>query len=239
MRIRVLGECDTAKAVRGLLSQAGYLLSDGRANYTVHLEEVPGASRIVFDSIDCELERRIFRHTRDLIGQPIAMQTAGGIQRDDEIRIVLPARGSERHAVELGILRGMLDLIPIAPSKRHPEKRWRATLAWGLLLFLLGCGTAFLAKAEETGQPEPAPIGLEERDAVKSLQLLAYKALVRLRDAEIESLKAQRDLADANRKIDEMAANIKVRLQAGEDWELTPEFVWRKKATPIVKVAAP
>ena len=66
MRIKIKGDNECAKALRGLLRQADFAVTEFlpdeavRAGYTVSIEETPGPL-IHFDSIDCPLEAAILR----------------------------------------------------------------------------------------------------------------------------------------------------------------------------------
>lgn len=114
MRINVIGDCHSAKALRGYLSESGYALSDFMPRYTFQIEENPlavlHAKEILFDSIDCDLEDRVFRRVRELTAIHIRVQTAGGNQSDKTLRIVVPPDNEARRAVELGSFRGIEEL---------------------------------------------------------------------------------------------------------------------------------
>lgn len=141
MRIKIIGENDTARAARTLLRQAGFAVSEflpaeaitagvcggPLAGYVIMIEEGDQTGWIHFDSVDCELERAILRHVTQLSPYPVIVDRPGGqVRSDRELRIVLPA-GSEQpeagdaeqapisseqaSAVEFGVLRGLLDLV--------------------------------------------------------------------------------------------------------------------------------
>jgi hypothetical protein len=79
----------------------------------------------------------------------------------------------------------------------------------------------------------PKPISVEDRESVKTLQITAYQAVSRLKDARIQKLEAEKalataeqDLKDANRLIDETTEALLKRYGAGADWKLDADFHW-------------
>ena len=140
MRISIQGECDAAKVVAGYLRSQGYLVTDTAPNYTVHLDEaatpvVDGQRAIVVDGIDCRLESRMVWHITQLSKTRIVLARAGGVQSDQEIRIVFPPE--EALAVERGVFRGVLDAVlpqeeaatGKATKKEAHKPWWRRLLA--------------------------------------------------------------------------------------------------------------
>ncbi len=141
MRIRVIGDCDSARVLRGLLRKAGFAVTEilpaalvtelPSGGYVVHLAEGdPG--NILFDSVDSELERNILRHVTQLSPNPVVVDRPGGeVRSDREIRIVLP-RGDAREAaaVEFGGLRGLMDTVaaPNAGASGQGGGGWLARL---------------------------------------------------------------------------------------------------------------
>jgi hypothetical protein len=109
MRLLIAGETATAKALRGQLARKDCHLTAYYPHLTIRIEEQPGAVRPLLDSVDGELERAILRHRKQTV-TPIEIQTAGGVQSDREIRIVLPPTDEERRAVEEGVFRALLEL---------------------------------------------------------------------------------------------------------------------------------
>ncbi len=117
MKLYVGGDNDCAKTIRGYLStqfaiiEAEEFIADPKvADFVLYIEIDPTAHHILFDSIDCPLEKNILRHTRALTSTEIKVMTAGGVQSETECRIVVPSDRSVQSAVEYGVLRGMLDL---------------------------------------------------------------------------------------------------------------------------------
>lgn len=114
MRINVTGETSTAKAIRGLLNTAGFVVTPHFADFRIDIEE--WGAGILFDSVSCPLEAAIFKHTRPLSGAEIRFVTNSGNLNDNRIRIAVGESEVDRRAVELGVLRGLLDM----PSKAQP-----------------------------------------------------------------------------------------------------------------------
>jgi hypothetical protein len=70
---------------------------------------VDGQGAIVIDGVDCPLESRMIYHVAHLSTARIILARAGGIQSDQEIRIVFPR--AEAQAIERGVFRGILDTV--------------------------------------------------------------------------------------------------------------------------------
>jgi hypothetical protein len=68
-------------------------------------------AHIYFDSIDSPLEAAVIRHVSQLSRHAIVIDRPGGtVHSDRELRITVPeAHFDQQHAVQLGILRGLLD----------------------------------------------------------------------------------------------------------------------------------
>jgi len=146
MRIKIIGDCESARALRGLLRKAGFAVTEvlpaellksaqgPAAGYVIRIEEYRAVDTgIHFDSIDCELEAAILRHVTQLSPNPVVVDRPGGqVHSDREIRIVVPA-GEEREqqAVEFGVLRGLVDIIhgkaqpPALPVKQSWWSRFK------------------------------------------------------------------------------------------------------------------
>lgn len=111
MRVNVTGSADSAKALTGTLSAAGFLVSDFMPSYTVIVEDAEeGEGVIKVDSVHCALDSFLVRHLRPLTATPVLLQTAGGIQTDNTIRIYVPRRDLDRKAVETAVLRALLEI---------------------------------------------------------------------------------------------------------------------------------
>ncbi len=154
MRIKVVGESDCAKSLRGLLRKAGFAVVEYLPNdavrtmpsggYVVHIEEGPSGEQLYLDSVDCELEANILRHVTALSKGPVVVDRPGGqVHSDREIRMVVAAGAPEQAlAVEFGVLRALIDtlgnaLVPRATVPRPPRpwyQRWFPFLAVVLLV---------------------------------------------------------------------------------------------------------
>lgn len=137
MQIEIIGDNDTARATRTLLRQARFAVMpapqiDGaadatyaayaartlaarkapRACYSVIIEESDQSGWIHFDSVDCALEQHVLKHVTALSRQPVSIDRPGGeVRSDRDLRIIVPVDNpAQSSAVELGILRGLLDL---------------------------------------------------------------------------------------------------------------------------------
>jgi hypothetical protein len=111
MRICIVGESELAKVIRGHLGKTFAMVeSEGQADYTldVRIEDVPS---VVFDSVDGGLERNLYRHIRRLTPTPIETRTAGGVQDESKLVLLVPQDTENQKAVELGVVRGFLDLM--------------------------------------------------------------------------------------------------------------------------------
>ena len=134
MRIKVIGDSECARALRGLLRKAGFAVTEflpaevvralPSGGYVIRLEEGPAESHVYFDSIDCELEASILRHVTQLSPLPVTVDRPGGqVRSDREVRIVVPTGNArEQGAVEFGVLRGLWDTIHGREGK-PPEPR--------------------------------------------------------------------------------------------------------------------
>ncbi len=135
MRIKVIGENNCARALRGLLRKGGFAVSEflpaavvremPSGGYVIRVEESRAAGQILFDSVDCEFERNILRHVTQLSPNPVMVDRPGGqVHSDREIRIVVPAEDErEQQAVEFGVLRGVLDTVS-DPGQRPAGTPW-------------------------------------------------------------------------------------------------------------------
>ena len=135
MRIKIIGENDTAKALRALLRKAGFAVCEflpaeavthsPEAGYAITIEEGGGfaslpAGRsgwIHLDSVDSELEAAVFHHITQLSPHPVSVDRPGGqVHSERELRIVVPqGDAAQTQAVEYGVLRGLLELIGPRP----------------------------------------------------------------------------------------------------------------------------
>ena len=130
MNVAIIGENETCKAARMLLHQAGFAVRDSapHAHLRIWIEEHPRILQIYFDSIDSPLEAAVVRHVSQLSRHAIVIDRPGGqVRSDRELRIVVPEESFEQqHAVQLGILRGLLDFM--GATKKTP--RWKKFFAF-------------------------------------------------------------------------------------------------------------
>jgi hypothetical protein len=113
MNVAIIGENESCKGARMLLRHAGFAVRDNiaRSHVRIWIEERPRILQIYFDSIDSPLEAAVLRHVSQLSGHAIVIDRPGGeVRSERELRIVVPEESFEQqHAVQLGILRGLLD----------------------------------------------------------------------------------------------------------------------------------
>ena len=126
MRVLVSGDCPTAKALRGNLARHDFHLTGHFPDFTIWIEEQPGLERPLLDSVDSELEQAVLRHLRKQTATPVEIQTAGGIESDREVRIVVPPIEAERRAVEVGVFRALLELS--GQAETAGKSWWRALI---------------------------------------------------------------------------------------------------------------
>ena len=126
MRVRITGECATAKGLRGQLARHDFHLTSHHPHLTVQLEESPDAERHVLDGVGGEIERAILRHLRRQTNTPIEIRTAGGVQSDQEVLMVVPPKEEERRAAEIAVFRALLE---ISGQGTAPKPWWKFQLA--------------------------------------------------------------------------------------------------------------
>jgi hypothetical protein len=139
MRIKIVGECEAAKALRGLLRKAGFAVTEFlpseavtglQAGYVITIEETGSSGWIHLDSVDAELEGAVLRHITKLSPQPVSVDRPGGqVHSERELRIVVPAGDAvQAQAVEFGVLRGLLEVCAMNPkaAPQAPKTSW-----WG------------------------------------------------------------------------------------------------------------
>ena len=134
MNISIIGDNETCKATRMLLRQAGFSVRDTptRADVRIWIDErsqtaaEPSDAHIYFDSIDSPLEANVVRHVSQLSRHAIVIDRPGGSVRSDrELRMTVPEDHFEQqHAVQLGILRGLLDFT----GQKQPHQLWKTFL---------------------------------------------------------------------------------------------------------------
>ena len=179
MRIKVIGDCDSARALRGLLRKAGFAVTEflpaqlvtelPSGGYVIYIEEsainladAEAGKNILFDSVDSELEANILRHVTQLTPHPVVVDRPGGaVHSDREIRIVVPkslaagdGHGREATAVEFGVLRGLMDTVggKVVPTLPKPVRWWKRV--FGILVLAMLGGSACAAPPAPRLTPE-------------------------------------------------------------------------------------
>lgn len=119
MRINVVGDCDAAIELRGLLKSQDFLVTDRWAHYTVYVEaseNMEGKNFFLIDGVRGWLETRISDHIHQLTQKNIHLSRQGGVQTDRALRVVHAP--SDAHIIATGIFRGLLDTC------RPHRRRW-------------------------------------------------------------------------------------------------------------------
>ncbi len=107
LRVIVHGENDTAKAVRGVLLQGGFVVTDNLARLELTIDE-GSVAEPVLDGVDGELERHLLSAIADLTPSGrVLIQRQGGNRSDSAMRITVPTSDAERVAMETAILRAL------------------------------------------------------------------------------------------------------------------------------------
>lgn len=123
MRVYIGGDCAPAKALRGLLSRHNFHLSAFDPDFTIHIDESDEPGTPILDSVSCELEAAVLEQLRKLTASPVTLLTAGGVQHDRAVRIVVSSTEAERRAVEIAVFRALLKLT--TPGRRQSWwSRW-------------------------------------------------------------------------------------------------------------------
>jgi len=122
MRIRVLGNSDSAASVRGMLNQDySVVVADAGYLYTVEIINTTSAIPTV-DGVDSDWERRFIERISKAAGTDIMLLRAGGIQSDQYIRIGVPANSTQA-LVEKGIFQAILQMVN-SPRVTTENKTW-------------------------------------------------------------------------------------------------------------------
>jgi hypothetical protein len=127
LRVIINGDNDTAKAVRGILLQGGFVVTTRLARLELTIEEAD-IPEPVLDGVDSELERQLLAAIADRTPSGrVLIQRSGGIRSDQAMRIVVPAVDEERVAMETAILRGLHGFVLVG-NARSVNSRMRS---WG------------------------------------------------------------------------------------------------------------
>ena len=124
MRIHVIGENPTAKAVRGSLFRHDFHLTARDPDWTIHIEEPGGTTKPTLDGGGGELEQAILRHLRKQSAPGVEIQTGPRPMGGREMRIAAPAADTDRKAVASSVLQALLDLGEQALIAGLSKTRW-------------------------------------------------------------------------------------------------------------------
>ena len=125
MRIQLVGDCPTAKVIRGYLRRHDFHLTDYHPDWIVHVEETEGLDTPALDGTGGALESIILRHLRKQTASAIEIRTARTVSSEREVRVIVPSREPERKAVETSVFRALLELAAQGPS---PSRWWTTML---------------------------------------------------------------------------------------------------------------
>lgn len=117
MRIRVTGENKAAVAeLKSMLQddRVGYTVTEIWPRFTIYLEP---SDVVSVDGVHSDLESRIVDCIAELVEEPISLKRNGGIRSEQEIRIGVPGRHSQK--ILLGILRGLMKI-----GNHGQRKKW-------------------------------------------------------------------------------------------------------------------
>ena len=120
MRIQLVGDCPTAKVIRGYLRRHDFHLTDCHPDWIVHVEEPEGLDMPALDGVGGALETVILRHLRKHTAGAIEIRTARTVSSEREVRVMVPSREPDRKAVETSVFRALLELAGQQPSR----SRW-------------------------------------------------------------------------------------------------------------------
>lgn len=139
MRVAIIGTCDTARALRGLLAQTQrYVLADSGGLVTITIRE-DAVDDVVVDGVDSLFESVAVTCIAELSPTGRIVLQRGGGNRNDRALVVTVPKGHplQAHAVERGLFRALEKLLEHTgetAQRSHPS-RWRGW--WGLTALLL------------------------------------------------------------------------------------------------------
>lgn len=137
MRIRVEGECESARVLRGKLEAAGYATqSQHGPDYVVTIgEQFGGPAPVILDGIDCRFEQEVLTHLHRQGVPRVWIQFEGGVQSDRAIKVLICDS-----AYQLSVEEALLNAILQHTGKRQAWKRalpWYRRILAGLALGLI------------------------------------------------------------------------------------------------------
>ncbi len=112
MRVKIVGGV-AAAALRQQLITEGFPVVTALPTQTVIIDERDDGSVTIpiVDGVDTEFERELVSALAELTGA-VVVQRAGGIQRDDQIRIVIPAAPETQLAAQRAVYRAIHTAFP-------------------------------------------------------------------------------------------------------------------------------
>lgn len=182
MRIKIIGECNSAKVLRGYLRMAGVCVTDvlppAAANFILRIEEGP-QDLIICDSVPSELEKHVLEILHEFLSKlpnkpDVQLRRSGGqVRGDRELLLIVPAadplqQDAAERAAYLGLLRTTRwgDLPAPAARVEVPKKSLFARVRniFGVVALLLMAGAQLHA-----APPDPAINVLEPSEFIHSL----------------------------------------------------------------------
>ena len=248
MRVKIEGDSTPARSIRSYLEKHGAAVTDGVADLAVVVEQ-SFSSHVELDTIPCPLQAALLKHLSRSIRSSIIvhMEKTGQVTADDRIIVRIPSDPTIEQDVEIAVFRGIAEFLgraeqqqamqppklPRDPWHKSVIRRWKAPSATAAVLLVVALifVLAFSGHAE-TDEQQPKPISIEDREAVKDLQIKAQDAVIREKQAQIDLEHAQHDLDTFNAQIRAMTEVLVKRYAPSGDWQITPAFSWAKKGKP-------
>jgi len=257
MRVRIAGDSLSAKTIRAYLEKHGAAVTDGLADLTVVIEQISyadsGPSRVELDTIPCPLEQALLKHLSRLVRSSILvyMEKTGHVTTDNRIIVRIPSDPAIERDAEIAVFRGVAEFLgraaeeeqkALGARKRDP---WYRTVGQRLnplatmmaLIALLAAIMIVMAVAGRADSSDmPKPISIEDREAVKDLQIKAQDAVIREKSAEAQRAQAELEIEHAQRDLDNFNAQIRAKTEElvkkydpSGKWQITPAFGWVEK----------
>lgn len=130
MRVRIIGDCDTARDIRSSFGRTDIVVSELGADYIVRVTE-GDVELVELNGIDCELERRVANCLEKVAKCNPLLDRLGDIRTDNELGVLIPrAWGADRkRSVRDAICRAIQQMaMPNPPKlpdpKPEPPKPW-------------------------------------------------------------------------------------------------------------------
>ncbi len=259
MRVRIEGDSLPAKTIRAYLDKHGAAVTDGLSDLTVVIEQTArvelGTSHVELDTIPCPLEAALLKHLSRLVNASIVvyMERTGTVTTDNRVIVRIPLDPRIERDAEIAVFRGVAEFLgrsaELAPTP--PKDPWCRTIAARFnslaramtaialtaIALIVAMSLAAFGRPQDAEKPDdPKPISIEDREAVKDLQIKAQDAAIREKsaeamraEAELEIEHAQRDLESVNAQIRAKTEELTKKYAPSGKWEITPVFGWTKK----------